>query len=53
MKEYYVSLNCFYGGYVEAESPKQAADILEAECPLDVDCLAHVVCEDTGEEWDC
>ena len=53
MKEYYVSLDCIYDGYVEAESPKQAADILEAKCPMDVDGLAHVVDEETGEEWDC
>lgn len=53
MKKYHVSLTCIYDGYVEANSPIEAADILEAECPMDVDGLAHVVCEETGEEWDC
>ena len=53
MKEYYVSLCCTYGGYVFAESPKEAANLLQGACPLDVDGLAHVVDEETGEEWDC
>lgn len=52
MKEYTVSYMVIYTETVEANSPKEAADKVEADCPYDVDGLAHVTDEETGEEFD-
>lgn len=50
--EYFVSYMVVYGDTVEADSPEEAADIVAAECPYDVDGYAHVTNEETGESWD-
>ena len=52
MATYIVSYMCVYSDTVEADSPAEAADIVEHNCPCDVDGMAHVTREDTWEEWD-
>lgn len=49
---FFVSLNCIYSTEVEADNPKQAADLAEAECPLCVDGYAFVKNLETEEEFD-
>lgn len=50
--EYFVSYMVIYGDTVNADSPEEAADIVAAECPYDVDGYAHVTNKETGESWD-
>ena len=50
MKKYLVSFMCIYSDEVEAESPEEAADIVEHNCPLDIDGLACVTDMETGEQ---
>lgn len=52
MAEYSVSYMVVYSDTVEAESPEEAADMVQWSCPYDVDGLAYVVNEETGEEWE-
>ena len=52
MSEYSVSYMVVYSDTVEAESPEEAAEMVQLSCPYDVDGEAHVVNEETGEEWD-
>lgn len=52
MGKYHVAYNCIFSEVVEADSPMEAADIVEHDCPFDVDGAAFVVDQDTGEEWD-
>jgi hypothetical protein len=52
MAEYSVYYMVVYSYTVEAESPEEAAEIVASNCPYDVDGEAHVVNEETGEEWD-
>jgi hypothetical protein len=52
MAEYHVAYMCVYSDVVEADSPEEAADKVERDCPYDIDGLAHVVRIDTDEEWD-
>lgn len=52
MTEYFVSYMVVYGDTVESDSPEEAADIVAAECPYDVDGSAHVTNQETGESWD-
>lgn len=49
---YYVSYRVIYSDTVYAENPEEAADIVEAMCPYDIDGFAHVVNIDTDEEWE-
>lgn len=41
-REYGVSYTCIFTTYVEAESPAEAADLAETECPCQVDSTAFV-----------
>ena len=52
MDEYYVSYMVVYSEVVRAESPEKAAEIVENNCPYDVDGTAHVTKISTDEEWD-
>lgn len=52
MTEYFVSYMVVYGDTVEADNPEEAADMVAAACPYDVDGYAHVTNEETGESWD-
>lgn len=52
MTDYSVSYMVIYSDMVETESPKEAAEIVANNCPYDIDGKAHVVNEETGEEWD-
>lgn len=52
MRKYHVSYMAVYFETVEANSPEDAAKIVECNCPYDVDGEAHVTDEETGEEWD-
>ena len=52
MAEYSVSYMVIYSDTVEADSPEEAADMVQQSCPYDVDGYAHVVNQETGEEWD-
>lgn len=52
MKEYHVSYMVIYSEVVEAESPEEAAEIVEKNCPYDVDGGAFIVDKETGEEFD-
>ncbi len=52
MTEYIVSYMVIYLDTVEAESPEEAAEMVQLSCPYDVDGEAHVVNTETGEEWD-
>ena len=52
MAEYFVSYMVVYGDTVEADSPEEAADMVAAECPYDIDGYAHVTNQETGESWD-
>lgn len=52
MSEYSVSYMVVYLETVKADSPEEAAEIVANNCPYDVDGEAHVVNEETGEEWD-
>lgn len=52
MKEYHVSYMVVYSEVVEAESPEEAAEIVEKNCPYDVDGGAFIVDQETGEKFD-
>ena len=52
MAEYFVSYMVVYGDTVEADSPEEAADMVAAECPFDIDGGAFVTNRDTGETFD-
>lgn len=52
MKEYHVSYMIVYSQVVEADSPEEAADIVENNCPYDVDGLAWVTDLKTGEHYE-
>ena len=52
MSKFFVSYMVIYGDTVEADNPKEAADIVAADCPYDIDGGAFVTNEDTGEEFD-
>lgn len=50
MGKYHVSFMCIYSDEVEADSPEEAADLVESWCPYDIDGSAWVTNKDTGEE---
>lgn len=52
MKEYHVSFMCIYSETVIADSPKEAAEMVERSCPYDVDGLACVTDIETGEQFE-
>ena len=52
MSTFFVSLNCIYSTEIEADNPEQAADLAEAECPLEVNGYAFVKNLETEEEFD-
>lgn len=52
MSTYHVAFMCVYSDEVEADTPKEAADIVASKCEYDIDGLAHVVNLDTDEEYD-
>jgi len=52
MKEYNVAYMVVYSESIEANSPEEAADIVENNCPYDVDGLACVTDLETGEQFE-
>ena len=52
--EYLVAFTVVYSRIVEADSPKEAADMAEGLCPCEceIDGTAYVTCLDTGEHFD-
>ena len=52
MAEYIVSYMVVYSDTVEADSPKEAADMVADDCPFDIDGGAFVTNQDTGETFD-
>ena len=50
MPRYYVSYMVVYGEEVEADSPKEAADMVASKCPYDIDGAAAVTDLDTDEQ---
>lgn len=52
MPNYSVYYMVIYSDTVEAESPEEAAEMVQLSCTYDVDGEAHVVNEETGEVWD-
>ena len=52
MPKYHVSYMLIFSDVVEAESPEEAADIVEYECPYDIDGEAFVTRIDTDETWE-
>lgn len=52
MKKYHVSYMVIYSEVVEAESAEEAAEIVEKNCPYDIDGGAFVVDKETGEKYD-
>lgn len=52
MRGYNVTYTVLYSESVLANSPEEAADIVENNCPYDIDGYAYVVDIDSGEEWE-
>ena len=52
MREYNVSCMCVYSEDVSAESPEEAADLIQSSCPYDVDGQACVTDLETGEQFE-
>ena len=52
MKEYNVSFMCIYSEDISAESPEEAADSIQSNCPYDVDGKACVTDLETGEQFE-
>ena len=52
MSEYTVSYMVVYTETVEADSPEEAAEIVQYNCPYDVSGAAAVINEEIGEYWD-
>ena len=55
MKKYLVSFPCIWPIEVEEENintPEEAANWAEADCPVTIDGLAYVVDLDTGETFE-
>jgi len=52
MAKYFISYMVVYSDVVEADSPEEAADIVAAECPYDIDGNASITNLETGEHFD-
>ena len=52
MAEYHVAYMVVYSDVVEADSPEEAANIVQESCPYDVDGFAAVTRIDTDEFWE-
>ena len=52
MKEYHVSYMCIFSETVEADSPEEAAKIVEHDCPYDIDGSACVTDLETEEQYE-
>ena len=52
MSKYHVAYMCVFSDVVEADSPEEAAQIVEQECPFDIDGAAYVTRIDTDEQWE-
>lgn len=52
MAIYNVSFPCVWSIEIEADSPEEAADLAEGDCPVEIDGLAFVVNKETGEEFE-
>lgn len=52
MAKYSVSYMVVYNEVVEADSPEEAADIVQCSCPYDVDGFAAVTNLDTNEYYE-
>ena len=52
MNHYHVAYMVVYSDVVKAETPEEAAEIVENSCPYDIDGSAFVVCIETDETWE-
>lgn len=52
MKKYFVSFMCVYSDEVEAETPEEAASIVERDCPYDIDGVGYVTDMETDEQYE-
>ena len=52
MSKFFVSYMVIYSDTVEADNPEEAADIVAADCPYDVDGNAYITNLETGEIFD-
>lgn len=52
LNNYIVSFMCIYSEKVEAKSVEEAVELVENECPYDIDGMAFVTNLDTGEEFE-
>ena len=52
MKEYHVAFMCIYSDVVEADSPEEAAEIVESKCEYDIDGTACVTDLETDEQYE-
>ena len=52
MAEYHVAYMCVYSDVVDADTPEEAAEIVERDCPYDIDGPACVIRIDTDEQWE-
>lgn len=52
MSKYHVSFMCVYSDVVEADSPEEAADIVEQNCEYDIDGNPVVTDIETDEQFE-
>ena len=52
LNSYCVSFMCIYNEVVQAESAEEAVELVENECPYDIDGMAFVTNLETGEEFE-
>ena len=52
MKKYHVSFMCVYSKCVEEETPEEAAELVERDCPYITCGAAFVTDIDTGEDFE-
>lgn len=52
LNSYCVSFMCMYNEIVRAESAEEAVELVESECPYDIDGKVFVTNLDTGEEFE-
>lgn len=52
MNNYIVSFMCIYNDVVQAQSAEEAVELVESECPYDIDGMAYVTNLETGEEFE-
>lgn len=52
MKKYFVCANVIYGDIFEADSPEEAAELFECDCPYDIDGTIVVTDRKTDETYE-